>query len=591
MGKLLLGFFMVCLLGFTLAGTAIIGAQGDPPVATLVPPTLFPASPSATPYVPITRSALARIRERDPQSLVVGVYSNRPPFAAITDTGDYEGFEADIARAIVEDWGIRVQFRQVTRHNAYELLQRGEIDILIGQQLISRDLPDFLDFSDPYFVGRQVALGMADTQGDIPQLAGQTVGVVIGSAAEEAFLLWAAANGMAVTTNRYPMLDDAFRDLADRKIFAVVADRWELDYQVRGKIEGVRLLGGVFRTDPYGIAMLRYDDSLRTVINRTLQRLVKSERFKQIYDRWFPAGLMPLEDRVYPPVWNDLDGDTRTVSCAGEGECQAFPADIVRPARSVVEKLKAGEPLMVAGLGTPPDASGQTSILEQFNAALVYEMARRWGIGVALVPNSYANPEEVLASGGADLAVSLTPHWSTVDRIDFVGIYAERGYRMAVRVGSEVENFSSLRRGRRVFATFADEPEAFEIARKLAISVGIPEQTIQHVPYRNEQDAVQSVFDQSARLLFGDALRIVPLAQRNKPYIQLTATLYEKKPLSFGVPRNDVDFRMLVEATLQEMYRDGTYQRLWAELWNMDEPLKMIVLPGSGSIFGIKITG
>lgn len=589
-GSFLILVGAMLLLSFLWVGG--VGAVTQQPAPTLVPPTLVPPPPTATPYPAISRTALARIRERTPATLVVGTPANRLPFAAITDTGDYEGFEADILRAIAEDWGIRLEFRQVTKKDAYGLLQAGTIDVLIGGQIISRDAPDFLDFSDPYFVNRQVALAMADTPGDVLSLNGQIVGVVVGSAGEAAFGGFSLANGMNVTVNRYAMMDDAIRALGAREITALVGDRWDLDQRVRGKIEGVRLMDGTFRSEPYGIAMLRYDDHLRTLINRTLQRLVKSDRLKQIFDRWFPPDLMPSEDRVYPLVWADLDADTRAVNCAPGGECQAFPVDIVRPARSVIEIIQTGGALRVAGLGEPPDARGTVSILETFNAALIYEMARRWGVGVMIVPGAHATAEDALASGNADLAINVKPHWGTVDRVDFVGWYAERGYRMLVRVGSPVENFGSLRLGKRVIGTFADDSGAFEIARRLAISVGIPEQTIQHIPFTSDEQAIREVFEtQNARVLFGDALRIIPLAERNKPYVQLTKTLYEKSPLTFAVPRNDVPFRILVEATLQEMYRDGTYQRLWRDLWGMDEPLKMIIMPGTGTPFGIRAVG
>jgi ABC-type amino acid transport substrate-binding protein len=552
-------------------------------VPTRVPPTLVPPPPTPTPYPPITRSALARIRERG--KLIVGMPFNRKPFSGINALGIVEGFEADIARAIAEDWGVPLELRHVTRHTADAMLQSGAIDLLMGQQIIRRDAPEHLDFSHPIFVGLQVALAVADSPlQSITQLGGQSVGVIVGSRGEEAFLQWSAANGLQANVQRYAMLDDALAALGAGQIAALVDDRWALDQRVRlGGIQGVKLLQGAFRSEPYGIAMLRYDDSLRTLVNRTLQRLVATDRLRPIYDLWFPEGLMPLSDRVFPPVWLDLDADPRLL--------QDFPVDILRPERSVVDKLRAGEPLRVAGLGIPPDPNGQVSLLERFNSALIFEMARRWNVQVALVQGSYLNPEDVLASGAADLAVGLTPRWSPIDRVDYAAIYAQRGYRMFVRVQSGVQGFGDLRTGSRVIGTYADDPAAFEIARNLAVSVGINPQTIRNARFRDDREAVMAVFDNNVRVFFGDALRVVPLAQANANRVTLTPRLYNPSPLAFGVPRNDVPFRMLVEATLQEMARDGTYERLWREQWNLGDPLPQIVYPGGGELFGIRVTG
>jgi polar amino acid transport system substrate-binding protein len=579
----LMRFLTLCALSAAVALLVSIAPATAQDVPTRVPPTLVPPAPTPTPYPPITRSALARIRERG--SLIVGMPFNRKPFSGINALGIVEGFEADIARAIAEDWGIPLELRHVTRHTADAMLQSGAIDLLMGQQIIRRDAPEHLDFSHPIFVGLQVALAMADSPlQSITELGGQSVGVIVGSRGEEAFLEWSAANGLQADVQRYAMLDDALAALGARQIAALVDDRWALDQRVRlGGIQGVKLLQGAFRSEPYGIAMLRYDDSLRTLVNRTLQRLVATDRLTPIYDLWFPEGLLPRSERVLPLVWRDLDADPRLL--------QDFPVDIVRPERSVVERLRAGEPLRVAGLGIPPDSNGQISLLERFNSALIFEMARRWNVQVALVQNSYQNPEDVLASGNADLAVGLTPRWSPVDRVDYAAIYAQRGYRMFVRVQSGVQGFGDLRTGSRVIGTYADDPEAFEIARNLAISVGINAQTIRNVRFNDEREAVTAVFENNVRLFFGDALRIVPLAQANANRVALTPRLYDPRPLAFGVPRNDVPFRMLVEATLQEMARDGTYERLWREQWNIGEPLPQIIYLGGGELFGFRLTG
>ncbi|PJF36508.1 MAG: hypothetical protein CUN49_05035 [Candidatus Thermofonsia Clade 1 bacterium] len=578
-----LRLFGLLAMAVVLSGPMLSGPAAAQDVPTRVPPTLVPPPPTPTPYPPITRSALARIRERG--RLVVGMPFNRKPFSGINAQGVVEGFEADIARAIAEDWGFPLELRHVTRHTAEAMLRSGAIDLLMGQQIIRRDAPDYLDFSYPIFVGLQVALAMADSPlRSISELNGQSVGLIIGSSGEEAFLAWSAANALQVDVQRYAMLDDALAALGARQIAAVVDDRWALDQRVRvGGIQGVKLLEGAFRSEPYGIAMLRYDDSLRTLVNRTLQRLVVTDRLTPIYDLWFPEGLMPRSDRVFPPVWPDLDADTRLL--------QDFPVDIVRPERSVVEKLRAGEPLRVAGLGMPPEANGQLPLLERFNSALIFEMARRWNAQVALLQGSYQNPEDVLASGNADLAIGLSPRWSPIDRVDYAAIYAQRGYRMFVRVQSGVQGFSDLRTGSRVIGTYADEPEAFEIARNLAVSVGINAQTIRHVRFSDEREAVRAVFENNVRLFFGDALRVVPLAQANANRVTLTPRLYNPRPLALAVPRNDVPFRLLVEATLQEMARDGTYERLWREHWNIGDPLPQIVYLGGNELFGIRISG
>ncbi len=585
------------LLFLLLAGAAMpAGAQGTPtpvPLVTLIPPTLLPPAPTPTPLPPLTQSALARIKARDPQTLIVGIPYNIKPFAFLTGTGtadsfEVDGFEADLATAIAEDWGIKIRFRQVTRQTGISLLLGGQIDLLMGQVLLSRDAQTLLDFSDPIFVGRQVALTLAENPiKDISQLDGKSVGVVIGSRSEEALAGWIAASGIKPTVARQIMLDDGLRALGNKEIAALVADRWELDQAVRGKIQGVKLLEGVIRTEPYAIALARHDESLRILVNRTLQRLVAGKRLDPIYDLWFPGDLIPVEDRTLPRVWNGLDDDKRTLN--------DFPTDLLRPAQPVLARIKAGQPVRVAGLGAAPGPDGKLPVLDAFNQALVTEMARRWGVQIQVVPatSGKAEAENALASGQADLAVGLEPRWGTVDRFDYVGVYAERGYRMMVRVGSGIQTFAALREGVRTIGTFNNDPAAFDIARKLAASVGVREDAIPGARYATDDEAVQAVFNNNVRIFFADSFRLLPLAQANARSVELTKTLYERKPISFGAPLNDADFRVLVEITLQEMYRDGAYGRIWSSVFGAGTPptVSMIIWPGTLAPFGVKTGG
>src|SRR5688572_28578804 len=98
----------VLLIGST-AGVIAQGRSTAVPLITLIPPTLAPtAAPTSLP--PFTVSIVADIKQRQPQILRIGILYNIGRFSSLSTTGEVRGFEADIGRAIAEDWGVNPEF-------------------------------------------------------------------------------------------------------------------------------------------------------------------------------------------------------------------------------------------------------------------------------------------------------------------------------------------------------------------------------------------------------------------------------------------------------------------------------------------------
>ncbi len=577
------GYIALFMLSALFFGSWIDGwktsaaAQGQ--LATLVPPTLFPTNIPPTAPPPMIDSALKRIRaDKNKPRLTIGILYNAKPFASLNETGEVIGFEADIGRALAEDWGIPTNpgtppiFQQVTRQNGVAMLLSGQIDLLMGQVIHTRAMEQTLDFSEPIFVNHQVALTMNDNPAkDIAELGGQTVGVVIDSPAEQALAEWEKVTGVQLTVKRLALFDDGIKALDAHQIAAFVDDRWNLDAQVGGgKIANIKLLNGSFRDEPYAIAMRPHDNSLRTLVNRTLQRLAKREQFGPLFDRWFPQSILPADQRPIPVPWNGLDDDKRTIWDDN------FPVDILLPTQPVQKQMETQKVIRVAGLGNP-DASGKYSLLDTFDQALVTEMARRWGVTTQFMLGTSANAEDLVASGTADLAVGLEPHWGTVERVDFAGIYAIHGYRLLVAVGRNISNFKDLLATNRNLGIFTDDPSAFQKALDIAKTVNVIR--LNKKDLSSEADIIPLIASGDMSVVFGDSLRLIPYAAANPNVVKLLDKEYTRQPLAFAVPRNDSDFRALVETTLQDMARDGTYQKIWKEQFGVGDPLTILYWP------------
>lgn len=195
-------------------------------------------------------------------------------------TGDMEGFEVEIAKAVAEELlgdRTKIQFVQVLPDNRLETLEENKADLVISQLTITPDRADRVDFSVPYFVGREAILVRKD--GGIKtyeDLKGKRVALAAGSISlrrmkvaltestlivtpEEAGGVQAVVAGEAdAASNDDVNLHRMLKNLADPDAFEVID------------------IGDHFDLKPFGIAVKKGNQELVNALNAIVEKLDKS---------------------------------------------------------------------------------------------------------------------------------------------------------------------------------------------------------------------------------------------------------------------------------------------------------------------------
>lgn len=91
-------------------------------------------------------------------TLVVGVTVYKPMDWVDEETGEWTGFDADVARMLGEELGVSVQFVIINWKNKTAELNSKNIDCIWNGMTISAELDESMDFSVPYAENRQVAV-------------------------------------------------------------------------------------------------------------------------------------------------------------------------------------------------------------------------------------------------------------------------------------------------------------------------------------------------------------------------------------------------------------------------------------------------
>jgi polar amino acid transport system substrate-binding protein len=528
-----------------------------------------------------TESGVARIL-RD-GSVRVGILFNEPGFGELgVRCCDVVGFDADLARAIAQAWGVQLQGSQVTRQTGIDLVASGQIDLLIAAQPHQRALDARVEFSQSYYPGAQsIMVRDGDGATVLDHMADRVVGVVVGTRAEDAVRDWLSRVGYTVNVRPFYTLDAAVAALNASEIDGVVSERLRLLRYIRQPSDG-RLVEVPVMTEPYAIAMRRQDVNLRSAVNRTLQYLYQTDQLNQIHKNIFDGQNYPDETFIR---WANIGENAPSL--------EQFGGDVPLPATYVVPRLQNVREVRVAGLiNLPEDAPESQRRLDQVNRLLVNALAQRWQVTVIDLDDNGRNPLDLIANGEADLAVGVRADWNDAARVDFSGYYLLHGLRLMVESNGSIGGFGDLR-GKWI-GVFSDEPGV----RDLVTAQAQAERAVidDFFSILREQDAAFGMLvDNNYDAVFGDSLRLIPHVQAQPDLLALTTTAdgtgiwYSRQYVHMATPRNDIDFRLLVDYTLQEIARDGTLAGFLTTVMMPNDVPPFEIFPGASDYLGFDL--
>jgi len=240
--------------------------------------------------------------------LRVAMVAGRPPFAYLDAAGEPTGYEVHLVWLMAERWlGDRtaVDFVPVSLEEGLRMVAGGEVDLLIGAVVHSREAELGADFSlTTYVAGVGLMVRAGTAVGGIAGLEGQTVAAVAGT--EGADVLRQAAQAAQVSLVILPKasLEEAMAALEAGEVVAVVGERAEL-------------LGPAYATPGIGVTADRLtrvglamalppgDSAFRDLVNLTLQAMAREGLLAAVYGEWFddePVRLPPWPGEPVGPL-------------------------------------------------------------------------------------------------------------------------------------------------------------------------------------------------------------------------------------------------------------------------------------------------
>ena len=173
-------------LGLTLSLAACGGGTGT--ADTPAPNTGDPAPESNTPAAetPAAESDVAYVQDKG--TLIVGMTDFAPMDYKDEETGEWIGFDADMAKAFAESLGVEAQFLEINWDNKLMELDTKGIDVIWNGMTITDEVTNGASVSEPYCKNGQVVVLPADKAEDyqdVDSLSGLSFAVENGSAGAE----------------------------------------------------------------------------------------------------------------------------------------------------------------------------------------------------------------------------------------------------------------------------------------------------------------------------------------------------------------------------------------------------------------------
>ena len=222
-----------------------------------------------------TANAEGSAAEGDRTTFTVGFDAEYPPYGYKDDSGEYVGFDLDLARAVCEKNGWEFVAQPIDWDAKDMELSSGAIDcIWNGFTMNGRE--DAYTWSIPYIDNSQVFVVAAESGiASEADLAGKVVGVQKDSSAlaalndeENTELLASFANLV-----EYADYNTAFMDLEGGAIEALAIDIGVASYQITSRGDGYVMLEEPLSTEQYGIGFLKGNDALKDTVENSLLEL------------------------------------------------------------------------------------------------------------------------------------------------------------------------------------------------------------------------------------------------------------------------------------------------------------------------------
>ena len=232
---------------------------------------------------------LDKIKARD--KLVVGVFSDKPPFGFVNEKGDYVGFDTDLGRRFAKDLlgdEKKIEFVVVEPASRIPFLQSDKVDLILANMTVTPERAQVVDFTHPNLrVAVQALVPEKSDVKSLDDLAKKTTIVTTGTTAD----IWLTKHHPDWKLLKFEKNSESLQALANGRGDAYAQDNLVL-FSWAKQNPGYRVLAQKLGDEaPIAPAVKKGNVELRDWVNTELATLGKEKYLLKLYDQYVRSQL------------------------------------------------------------------------------------------------------------------------------------------------------------------------------------------------------------------------------------------------------------------------------------------------------------
>lgn len=230
---------------------------------------------------------------KDRGKLIVGVFSDKPPFGFKDEKGNFVGFDNDLAKRFAKDLlgdESKIEFVPVEPASRIPYLQSNKVDLILANMTVTDERSKQVDFTNPTMkVATQVLVSDASGVHTLADLKGKKVIVTKGTTAD----IFLTEKRPDIELVKYEKNTESLQALKDGRGIGYAQDNFILIGWAKDN-KGFHLIDEKLEKEaPIAPAVKKGDTELKEWVNKELETLGNEKLLHQLYDKYVKNTLGP----------------------------------------------------------------------------------------------------------------------------------------------------------------------------------------------------------------------------------------------------------------------------------------------------------